>query len=205
MTADPAADPATAAAAAAQLVARYRRQRPLRGGSLIVTIFGDAIMPRGGAVTLGSLISLAAPFGLNERLVRTAAARLAKEGWLAGRRAGKRSEYHLSPDGREISWISGRFHPASVLRLNGGALAPTFDFLWIVPGIFFEFLNPPAGYTTELTLMDADGNNVHALTDDQMVIADNQWSFDGTKIIFRETSSTGQGTMLRVLTFDDCQ
>jgi Tol biopolymer transport system component len=112
---------------------------------------------------------------------------------------------HLSPDGREISWISGRFHPASVLRLNGGALAPTFDFLWIVPGIFFEFLNPPAGYTTELTLMDADGNNVHALTDDQMVIADNQWSFDGTKIIFRETSSTGQGTKLRVLTFDDCQ
>ena len=75
------ADPATAAA---QLVARYRRQRPLRGGSLIVTIFGDAIMPRGGAVTLGSLISLAAPFGLNERLVRTAAARLAKEGWLEG-------------------------------------------------------------------------------------------------------------------------
>src|ERR1700719_654358 len=85
----------------AELVARFRRQRPLRGGSLIVTIFGDAIMPRGGAVTLGSLISLAAPFGLNERLGRTAAARLAKEGWLEGRRAGKRSEYHLSQDGRE--------------------------------------------------------------------------------------------------------
>ena len=76
---------ASASAAAAELVARYRRQRPLRGGSLIVTIFGDAILPRGGAVTLGSLISLAAPFGLNERLVRTAAARLAKEGWLEGR------------------------------------------------------------------------------------------------------------------------
>ena len=107
------ADPATAAAAA-QLVARYRRQRPLRGGSLIVTIFGDAIMPRGGAVTLSSLISLAAPFGLNERLVRTAAARLAKEGWLEGRRAGKRSEYHLSPDGRE------RF-AAATRRIYGAA------------------------------------------------------------------------------------
>jgi phenylacetic acid degradation operon negative regulatory protein len=86
---------------AADLIARFRRQRPLRGGSLIVTIFGDSIMPRGGAVTLGSLIILAAPFGLNERLVRTAAARLAKEGWLEGHRAGKRSEYHLSRDGRE--------------------------------------------------------------------------------------------------------
>ena len=84
-----------------ELVARFRRQRPLRGGSLLVTIFGDSIMPRGGAVTLGSLIVLAAPFGLSERLVRTAAARLAKDRWLEGHRAGKLSEYHLSNDGRQ--------------------------------------------------------------------------------------------------------
>jgi phenylacetic acid degradation operon negative regulatory protein len=90
-----------ASTAADELVARFRRQRPLRGGSLIVTIFGDSIMPRGGAVALGSLISLAAPFGLNERLVRTATARLAKDRWLEGHRAGKLSEYHLSHDGRE--------------------------------------------------------------------------------------------------------
>ena len=90
-----------ASTAAAELVARFRRQRPLRGGSLIVTIFGDSIMPRGGAVALGSLIALAAPFGLNERLVRTATARLAKDGWLEGHRAGKLSEYRLSRDGRE--------------------------------------------------------------------------------------------------------
>jgi phenylacetic acid degradation operon negative regulatory protein len=89
-----------ASTAAAELVSRFRRQRPLRGGSLIVTIFGDSIMARGGAVTLGSLIALALPFGLNERLVRTAAARLAKDGWLEGHRAGKLSEYHLAPDGR---------------------------------------------------------------------------------------------------------
>jgi phenylacetic acid degradation operon negative regulatory protein len=86
---------------AAELVARFRRQRPLRGGSLIVTLFGDAIMPRGGAVALGSLIDLAAPFGLNERLVRTATARLAQDGWLEGRREGKLSEYQLSKNGRE--------------------------------------------------------------------------------------------------------
>jgi phenylacetic acid degradation operon negative regulatory protein len=90
----------TVSTAAASLVARFRRQRPLRGGSLIVTLFGDSIMPRGGAIALGSLIELAAPFGLNERLVRTATARLAHDGWLEGRRAGKLSEYHLSKDGR---------------------------------------------------------------------------------------------------------
>src|ERR1700719_4826340 len=85
---------------AAELVAGFRRQRPLRGGSLIVTLFGDAIMPRGGAVALGSLIDLAAPFGLNERLVRTATTRLVHDGWLKGRREGKLSEYRLSKNGR---------------------------------------------------------------------------------------------------------
>jgi phenylacetic acid degradation operon negative regulatory protein len=90
----------TPAAAAAELVARFHRQRPLRAGSLIVTLFGDSLLPRGGAIALGSLIELAAPFGLNERLVRTASARLAQDGWLAARRVGKRSEYRLTEDGR---------------------------------------------------------------------------------------------------------
>jgi DNA-binding transcriptional regulator PaaX len=79
----------------------FRAQRPLRGGSLLVTIFGDAIAPRGGIVTLGSLIRLAAPFGLTERLVRTAAARLARDGWLAAERSGRHSEYRLSRAGAE--------------------------------------------------------------------------------------------------------
>lgn len=88
------------AALAQARVAAFRRQRPLRAGSLIVTIFGDAVMPRGGAIALGSLIRLAQAFGLNERLVRTTAARLAQEGWLESCRAGKRSEYRLSAGGR---------------------------------------------------------------------------------------------------------
>ena len=49
------------AAATQTLLRRFRAQRPLRGGSLLVTIFGDAIAPRGGLVTLGSLIRLAQP------------------------------------------------------------------------------------------------------------------------------------------------
>lgn len=87
--------------ATARLVSHFRRQRPLRGGSLLITLFGDAIAPRGGAIMLGSLIELAAPFGLNERLVRTATTRLADDGWLENRRHGRRSEYRLSRDGAE--------------------------------------------------------------------------------------------------------
>jgi phenylacetic acid degradation operon negative regulatory protein len=105
--------PTTLATVAARLVARFRHQRPLRAGSLIVTIFGDCIMPRGGAISLRSLIRVAAPFGLNERLVRTATARLAQEGWLDSRRVGNLSEYRLSAGGRE------RFAEATV-RIYGG-------------------------------------------------------------------------------------
>lgn len=86
-------------AAVDALTARFRRQRPLRSGSLLVTIFGDSILPRGGAVTLGSLIRLAEPFGLPERLVRTSVGRLAKDGWLAATRSGRQSEYLLSKHG----------------------------------------------------------------------------------------------------------
>jgi Tol biopolymer transport system component len=112
---------------------------------------------------------------------------------------------HLSPDAREIVWISSRWHPASVLRLDDGAISPAFDFLWVIPGIFFEYLNPPGGYTTELTIMDADGQNLHQLTMDGLVCADNEWSPDGKKIIFRQSSNNGQSTRIRMLTFDDCQ
>jgi phenylacetic acid degradation operon negative regulatory protein len=83
------------------LLRHFRAQRPLRAGSLLITIFGDAIAPRGGAVTLGSLIRLAATFGLTERLVRTSVARLARDGWLVARRAGRRSEYRLARTGAE--------------------------------------------------------------------------------------------------------
>jgi Tol biopolymer transport system component len=111
---------------------------------------------------------------------------------------------HLSPDGREISWISGRWTPASVLRLNDGKLSPAYDWLWVIPGIFFEFLHPPAGYSSELTMMDTDGQNLHQLTSDHLVVADNEWSPDGTKIIFRQSSNDAQTTKIRVLSFDDC-
>ncbi|HEX7416796.1 MAG TPA: hypothetical protein VF315_01970, partial [Steroidobacteraceae bacterium] len=82
------------------LLGSFRRQQPLRGGSLLITMFGDAIAPHGGKVALGSLIELARPFGLTERLVRTAVARLALDDWLVSRRDGRRSEYRLSANGR---------------------------------------------------------------------------------------------------------
>jgi len=78
------------------LVQNFARTRPIRGGSLILTVYGDAIAPRGGAVWLGSLIALLAPLGLNQRLVRTSVFRLSKDGWLTGAHVGRRSFYRIS-------------------------------------------------------------------------------------------------------------
>ena len=113
----------------AALLSAFRRQRPLRGGSLIVTVFGDALAPRGGAIALGSLIDLMAPFGLTERLVRTSVARLVHDDWLASRRIGRRSEYRLSARGRE------RFVEATARIYSGPAEA--WDGAWtlvVMPG-----------------------------------------------------------------------
>ena len=105
------------ASVAAALVSRFRRQRPLRCGSLIITVFGDAIAPRGGAITLGSLIDVMAPFGVTERLVRTSVARLAKDDWLTSQRIGRLSEYRLSASGRN------RFSDATRRIYAGSATA----------------------------------------------------------------------------------
>ena len=104
------------------LLRHFHRQRPIRGGSLLITIFGDSIAPRGGAATLGSLISLAHPFGLTERLVRTSVARLAVDGWLAARRDGRRSEYRITP--------TGLFRFAEATRRIYGAIPDSWDGQW---------------------------------------------------------------------------
>ena len=103
-----------------RLLARFHRQRPLRAGSLLITVFGDAIAPRGAAATLGSLIRVAAALGLTERLVRTSVARLAQDDWLITRRDGRLSEYRLSPSGeRRFSDATRRIYAASPEHWDG--------------------------------------------------------------------------------------
>ena len=83
------------------LVDEFRSRPTMRAGSLITTVFGDAIAPRGGTVWLGSLIRALAEFGVSERLVRTSVFRLAKDGWLQSQQLGRRSYYSLTDTGRE--------------------------------------------------------------------------------------------------------
>lgn len=81
------------------LIDNFRNRRPIRAGSLIITLYGDAIANRGGTVWLGSVIKLLEPLGLNQRLVRTSVFRLSKENWLAAEQVGRRSYYSLTGPG----------------------------------------------------------------------------------------------------------
>lgn len=90
----------------AQWPLHFMAEHPLRAKSVTMTLFGDVIRPHGGALWLGSLIRLLAPFGISDRLVRTSVFRLAEDGWLSAQREGRRSLYTLK------SAASGRFERA---------------------------------------------------------------------------------------------
>src|ERR1700687_3582811 len=52
-------------------IGRALAAAPPKAKSLVATVWGDSIAPHGGAVWLSALIALLAPFGINERLLRT--------------------------------------------------------------------------------------------------------------------------------------
>lgn len=79
-------------------IEQFLADDPPRSKSLVMTIFGDTIAPHGGTTWLGSLIELLAPFGVNDRLLRTSVFRLAQEGWLVANRDGRRSSYAILPE-----------------------------------------------------------------------------------------------------------
>lgn len=106
------------------LVDEFRSRPTIRAGSLITTVFGDSIAPRGGTLWLGSLIAIMAEFGVSERLVRTSVFRLANDGWLESEQDGRKAFYSLTADGRE------RFRSAT--HRIYGAPAQAWDGYWSV-------------------------------------------------------------------------
>lgn len=83
------------------LLKGFQGRHPLRTGSLLVTLFGDVIHPRGGEVWLGDVLAfMERCFGLNRRQVRTAMVRLVKDGWLDTESVGRRALYRITAAGK---------------------------------------------------------------------------------------------------------
>jgi phenylacetic acid degradation operon negative regulatory protein len=102
------------------LLTSFERRRPMRAGSLIVTIYGDAIVPRGGSLWLGSLLDMMAGFGVEPGLVRTAVSRLVADGWFERTRIGRNSYYRLSATGAaEFATATARIYRAAEPAWSG--------------------------------------------------------------------------------------
>ena len=101
-------------------ILRHLRAEPSRTWSVIITVFGDAIVPRGGSVWLGTLVRFFAALGSNDGVVRTAMSRLAADGWLERSRVGRNSFYHLTERGRvTFKQATAHTYGAHARRWNG--------------------------------------------------------------------------------------
>lgn len=69
----------------------------------MITLFGDAVVPRGGSLWLGSLLGIFAGMEVASGVVRTAMSRLAGDDWLQRTRVGRNSFYRLTDKGRNTS------------------------------------------------------------------------------------------------------
>src|SRR5258707_4550447 len=84
----------------ARIIDQLKRE-PSRTGSIVITVFGDAIVPRGGSVWLGTLLAFFKAIDIDSGVVRTAMSRLATDGWLEREKVGRNSFYRLVKKGRQ--------------------------------------------------------------------------------------------------------
>lgn len=136
------------------LVRRLHARGRLRVWSLVVTVFGDAIVPHGGRAPLSLLQDLMARLGIEAGAVRTAMSRLAADGWVNRERVGRNSFFELAPGGRHaFDRATRRIYAAAPHSWNGGwtvAIAPPEartapdeeltdnGFIRLAPGIFLR-------------------------------------------------------------------
>ncbi|MCG6903178.1 MAG: hypothetical protein LJE68_10895 [Rhodobacter sp.] len=101
------------------LIARLTTLGDLRVWSVIITIFGDAVMPRGGTVSASALSALTARLNIKPEALRVALFRLAKDGWITRAKSGRNSFYRLSERGRREFLPASRRIYADAPKLHG--------------------------------------------------------------------------------------
>lgn len=89
-------------------IVQQLKREPSRTGSIIITVFGDAIVPRGGSVWLGTLLEFFEQIDIDAGVVRTAMSRLTADGWFERNKVGRNSFYRLVQSGRQTFDIATR-------------------------------------------------------------------------------------------------
>lgn len=138
------------ASAPQSILSQIKQAMAIRAPAMIVTIYGDVVVPRGGVLWMGTLVETCAGLGLGESLVRTAVSRLVSAGQLVGEREGRRSYYRLAESARQEfdeaahllfgprperrGWMI-RYIPGASDPPRGGAMAQIGPDLYLAPGI----------------------------------------------------------------------
>src|SRR5260370_33775929 len=83
-------------------VSRRRESGSASARSLLMTMLGEFVLPRGGPVWAQALVSALGLFGTEHKSARQALARTAAEGWLAPERVGRQVRWSLTPPGQRL-------------------------------------------------------------------------------------------------------
>lgn len=102
------------------LIARLHANERLRVWSIVITVFGDAVAPRGGVIWLGALQALMDRLDIGASALRAAMSRLAADGWVTRERLGRNSYYALAEAGRrDFDLATRRIYAAGPVRWDG--------------------------------------------------------------------------------------
>ncbi|HEU0104261.1 MAG TPA: PaaX family transcriptional regulator C-terminal domain-containing protein [Mycobacteriales bacterium] len=105
---------------------RRREAGAASARSLLLTVLGEFVLPRGGAVWTGALVGALGEVGIEEKAARQALSRLAAEDLLTAERDGRRVRWHLTAAGT-------RLLAEGTERIYGfGRPGPPWDGRWLV-------------------------------------------------------------------------
>jgi phenylacetic acid degradation operon negative regulatory protein len=105
------------------------RRREVGGGSarsLLMTVLGEFVLPRGAPAWTSTLVDALGMFDVEEKSARQALARIAAEGWLTSDRVGRRVRWNLTGPGRRLLGEGAE-------RIYGfGSGEPNWDGRWLI-------------------------------------------------------------------------
>lgn len=85
-----------------QVMSRRREVGSASARSLLLTVLGEFVHPRGASVWTGTLVEALGALGIEEKSARQALSRSAAEGLLASTRHGRRVRWDLTPSGAHL-------------------------------------------------------------------------------------------------------
>lgn len=159
--------------ALSKLLADLKQDNSIKAWSLIITFFGDAIAPRGGAVSAATIQNVMTHCGVGQGTVRTALSRLGKDGWVEREKCGRNSYYRLSARAAKESAAASAIIYAAPCKAG----APPLHKLYIINTVEDELLKQhKLPYLVSLQR----GLYLAGLTDQQKQICINQGMIVGS-------------------------